>query len=731
MRRRRFGRRRSSQTVRLTAFRSGGIPLEGRAGGGLAANPQKAQSDGRARLRIGVLRVLVIAMLLTLGVRLYSLEIVQGPNLRKLASGSTTRKVVTPAPRGSIVDDAGRQLVSNKTALTITVDRSVLDRRADKGAAVLARLAPVIGKTPQALTLSVRFCSATVSQPCWNGSPYQPIPVATSVTTDQALAILEHQDEFPGVSAEELTVRQYPYGTLAAHELGYLSPVTEAELKANPSLDRSDLVGRAGLEQEYDKDLRGVDGVQIRSVDRFGRVTGTVATHPATTGNSVVLSVDGRVQHLLETSLQNAINAAKLQGKPADTAAGVVMDVNTGQVVALASVPTYNPAVFTGGISTKDYQALLNPAAGTPLVSRAYQGTFPPGSTFKIVSAATALTNLGAGPDTLYDCPSNLQIGNQTFHNFDSEASAPITIHQALVISCDTVFYKFGYDAWLADGGLRNGSGPYGPANEYFVKMAEAFGFGKQTGIDLPSETSGLVVDRANRKATWEANKATYCRRAQTGYPEETDPTRAAYLKQLASDNCHYGYLYEGGDATQFAIGQNIVDVSPLQLAVAYAAIANGGTVYHPRLAKAVIGPKGVVKTIPSSKARTLPVSKATISYIQDSLADVVRSGTSSGVFAGFPIATAGKTGTAETYSDGDVSWYASYGPLPNPKYVIVITVPHTGQGALFAAPAVKAVWAGIYGIGQSAALPGGQEITALPCVLSDGSIGTGAKCHK
>jgi penicillin-binding protein 2 len=715
----------------LTAFRSGGIPLEGRPDGGLASNPQKAQSDGRARLRIGVLRVLVVAMLLTLGVRLWSLEIVQGPDLRKLANGSTTRQVVTPAPRGSIVDDAGRQLVRNKTALTITVDRSVLDRQKDDGAAVLTRLAPVVGMTAAELTRSIRFCSAKVSQPCWNGSPYQPIPVATSVTTDQALAILEHQDQFAGVSAEEQTVREYPYATLAGQELGYLSPVTEAELKADKSLDRSDLVGRAGLEQEYDADLRGVDGVQTRSVDRFGRVTGTVAAKPATTGNSLVLGLDGRVQKVLETSLSNAITSARLQGKPADTAAGVVMDVNTGQVVAVASLPTYNPSVFTGGISTKDYQALLSPAAGTPLVSRAYQGTFPPGSTFKIVSASTALTNLGAGPDTLYDCPSNLQIGTQNFHNFDSEATAPITIHQALVISCDTVFYKFGYDAWLADGGLRNGSGPYGPANEYFVKMAKAFGFGAKTGIDLPSETSGLVVDRANRKATWEANKATYCRRAQTGYPEETDPTRAAYLKQLASDNCNYGYLYQGGDATQFAIGQNIVDVSPLQLAVAYASIANGGTVYHPRLAKAVIGKGGVVKKIAPSKARTLPVAKSTISYLQDSLADVVRSGTSSGVFAGFPIATAGKTGTAETYSDGDVSWYASYGPLPNPKYVIVITIPHTGQGALFAAPAAKAVWAGIYGIGQAAALPGGQEVTALPCVKSDGSIGTGTSCPK
>jgi penicillin-binding protein 2 len=695
---------------------------------GVSTRPRR---QGSARSRVFVLRVLVMSMLLTLGARLWFLEIADGSSYRKVATGNTTRDIVSAAPRGMIIDAAGQPLVTNKTSLVLTVDHSVLDKQKDKGKAVLARLGPIVGQSAGELALRIRFCTAKVKQPCWNGSPYQPIPVASNVSSQQALAVLEHPELYPGVTADLQAIRDYPDTTLAAHELGYVSQVTADELAKNKKLNRSDSVGRSGLEEQYDAYLRGQDGIKQLSVNASGHVTGTVANKPAVSGNSVVLSLDTKAQQVLEQALQNAINRARLQGKPADTASGVVLDVKTGRVVALASLPSYDPSVFTGGISQKNYDALTNPNNGTPLVSRAFQGEYPPGSTFKIVSASTALTNLGAGPDSTYACPSNLQIGNQTFHNFDSEAAGDITIHQALVISCDTVFYKFGYDAWLQDGGLRNGRGPYAPAKEYFANMAKAFGFGRPTGIDLPGETSGLVTTRELRKKTWEENKATYCRRAKTGYPEEKDPSRAAYLKQIAQENCLDGYLYRGGDATQFAIGQDIVDVSPLQLAVAYAAIANGGTVWHPRLAKAVINQNGVVTQIPSSKAGTLPISQETLHYLQDAFAGVVSGGTSSGVFAGFPISTAGKTGTAETFSDGDVSWYASYGPTQDPRYAIVITIPHTGQGALYAAPAVKEVWAGLYGIGRPAALPGGQEPTALPCILANGNVATGKGCKK
>ncbi|MGZ4618713.1 MAG: penicillin-binding protein 2 [Frankiaceae bacterium] len=677
-------------------------------------------------LRITVLRVLVLSMLITLGTRLWYLQVMEGSRYNEVAAGSAVRDVVTPAVRGLIVDDMGRPLVENRTSLVITVDRSALARQRDSGRAVLARVGAVLGQKPQDLTDRIRLCTATVGQPCWNGSPYQPVPIAEDVASERALTVIEHPEDYPGVAAEVRAVRAYPLGSLASHDLGYLSPASQDEVAKNRDLNGV-LVGRSGLEGSYDTVLRGHDGIKRVAVDRFGRLSKVISEQAPVGGSTLVLSMDAKVQKVLEDALRHGIDRAHFEHKPADTAAGVVLDAQTGQVVALASVPGYDPAQFVGGISAANYQHLLDPAAGTPLISRAVQGSYPPGSTFKIVSASTAMTNMGATGDALYNCPSDLQVGNTSFHNFDSEALGPITLHEALVASCDTVFYKFAYDAWLQDGGLRRGPGPYPPANEWFSKMARAFGLGRPTGIDLPGETSGLVTDRESRQALWNQMKDTYCRRAKTGYPEDRDPARAAYLTKLASENCADGYLYRGGDATQFAIGQNVVDVSPLQLAVAYAAVANGGKVLSPRMVKAVIGSDGKVtqETKPVVTGH-LPVAPETLSYIRDALAGVVTSGTASGAFGGFPLNVlplAGKTGTAETYSDGDISWFASFGPVNNPRYVVLVVIPNSGQGARFAAPTVREVWEGIYGINREAALPQGQQPATLPCLLADGSV--------
>ena len=692
----------------------------------------------RRRLRIGVLRVLVLSMLITLGARLWFLQVMEGSHYNEVAAGNSIREVVTPAVRGLIVDDMGRPLVENRTTLVITVDRSALARQRDSGRAVLARVGALLGQKPQDLAQRIRLCTATVGQPCWNGSPYQPVLIANDVSSQRALTVIEHPEDYPGVAAEVRAVRTYPFGSLASHTVGYLSPASQDEVAKNPDLNGV-LVGRSGLEASYDTVVRGHDGVKRVSVDRFGRLSKVMSEKPPVGGSTLVLSMDAKVQKVLEDALQHGIDRARAEHKPADNAAGVVLDAQTGQVVALASVPGYDPSQFVGGISAANYQHLLDPAAGTPLISRALEGAYPPGSTFKIVSAATAMTNMGATGDALYDCPSDLQVGNTSFHNFDSEALGSITLHQALVASCDTVFYKFAYDAWLQDGGLRRGQGPSAPPNEWFSKMARAFGLGRPTGIDLPGETSGLVTDRGSRQALWDQMKDTYCRRAKTGYPEERDPGRAAYLTKLASENCADGYLYRGGDATQFAIGQNVVDVSPLQLAVAYAAIANGGTVLSPRLVKAVIGPDGKVtqQTKPVVMGH-LPVAPETLSYIRDALAGVVTSGTASGTFGGFPLNVlplGGKTGTAETFSDGDISWFASFGPVNNPRYVVLVVIPKSGQGAKFAAPAVREVWEGIYGINRDAALPAGQEPASLPCQRPDGSVAPppapGGRCER
>lgn len=680
-----------------------------------------------SRLRVAILRIIVLALFATLGLRLWSLQVVQADRYGVVAEGNRVREVVNAAARGRILDDQGRALVSNRTSLVMTVDRSTLDRQPDRGAAVLARLAGALQLRPADLTAQTRFCSATVKAPCWNGSPYQPIPVSTNVQPEQALAVLEHPERFPGVSADTESLPTYPMGSLAAHELGYTGPVTEAQLAKDHSLQRNDLVGLAGLEQSYDKDLRGRDGVTQLAVDRFGRVSGQVGQQAPRPGNNVVLSLDAKVQQTLGQALQHALDKAKATGSGADTASGVVMEASTGRVVAMASLPTYDPSAFVGGISAKDYASLVDPNAGTPLLSRAYQGSSAPGSSFKPVSLTAAVTGGYASLDGTYDCSPSVQVGSQTFHNFEGEAPGNMNLHEALVISCDTIFDRFAYAAWLQDGGLRQGTN-LPPAREVFERTAAEFGFGRQTGVDLPAETAGTLIDRAALVKQYNELKGVYCRRAKNGYPEEPDPTKRAEFQRYANEACQDGYLYNGGAATQMAIGQGAyLSVSPLQMAVMYAAVANGGTLFHPRLAKAVLKADGsVARTIGPSVAGHLPVDPAILAYIRSGLGDVTTQGTAAGAFAGFPfdqVHVAGKTGTAEVEGQADTSWFASFGPVENPKYVVIITVPKSGQGALFAAPAVREVWDGIYGFKGPAALPGGQTPTALPTVRTDGSV--------
>jgi penicillin-binding protein 2 len=293
------------------------------------------------------------------------------------------------------------------------------------------------------------------------------------------------------------------------------------------------------------------------------------------------------------------------------------------------------------------------------------------------------------------------------FHNFEGESGGYINLHEAIVISCDVIFDQFAYNAWLADGGLRTGSGPYAPPKEFFTNMAKAFGFGRDTGIDLPEESSGWVINRADEVKIWNQMKSTYCTRAKTGYPDDPDPADAELLREYAEEGCTSGYLYNGGAATMFGIGQGqYLSVSPLQLAVAYAAVANGGTVFHPRVAKAIVGPDGSpVQNIGTSVAGHLPVNQDVLQYIRQAMLDVTRRGTASGAFAGFPldqIPIAGKTGTAEVQGHNDTSWFASF----STQYVVVVSIPDTGQGANYAAPVARKVYEGLYGIGQPALLP-------------------------
>ncbi|HEY9524077.1 MAG TPA: penicillin-binding transpeptidase domain-containing protein, partial [Thermopolyspora sp.] len=428
----------------------------------------------RSRLRLVVLQVLIVSLLATLGGRLWFLQVVNAETYIKAADNTSLREVITPATRGLILDDQGRPLATNRTALVVSVSRAALAEQKDGGTDLITRVAAVIGKPFAEVWGHTRLCGeqgAPKPPDCWNGSPFQPIPVTNTASTQMALQIMEHAEDFPGVTAEITTIRDYPLPDKAnaAHILGYLGPVTDAELEAqkkNPDaetrLQRTDLVGRLGLEAQYDDELRGTPGVTTVTIDRRNLVTGTVSEVAPTPGNYLVTSIDAKVQAVTEKALLDSIKRARTTGDPnkrgakfkADSGAAVVLDVNTGRIVAMASYPTYDPNVWVGGISKKEYDAIASEKNNYPNQSRAFQGQFAPASTFKLISTPAAV-EAGYSLKGSYPCPSAYPIGNSMKRNYESKGYGTLTFRRAIQVSCDTMFYKFAYENWLREGGTK------------------------------------------------------------------------------------------------------------------------------------------------------------------------------------------------------------------------------------------------------------------------------------
>ncbi|HVQ87685.1 MAG TPA: penicillin-binding protein 2 [Actinomycetes bacterium] len=700
----------------------------------------------RSRMRLVVLQVLVLSLLVTLLGRLWFMQVVSGEEYAQAASDNQIREVVTPAVRGAILDDRGRPLVQNRTSLVVSVDRSTLLDQPKDGKAVEERLAKLLGTTYKKLDKQLTLCgtpNAPEPPVCWNGSPYQPIPVAEDVRPGIALQVMERREDFPGVTAEMTAIRDYPkpFGVNAAHLLGYLGPVTAEELDAQESdagrrgaqYTRTDLVGRAGLEQVYDSYLRGRAGIKQLSVDSAGNVTGTVAEKDSVPGDYLVTSIDAHVQKVVEDQLKAAIQRAHTQVDPngvpfkARTGAAVVLEADTGRVVAMASYPSYNPSIWTGGISNKQYAALSSEKANVPLINRAIQGQYAPASTFKIVSTSAAV-NAGYSLYDTYPCPSSLTVAGQNFSNFESEGHPDLTFKGALEYSCDTVYYQLAYNMWLREGGYDAKPG----AEEFVSEAAHGFGLGAITGVDLPGEAPGRVADREWRKQYYAENKDYYCHFDERASPQDRNNP---FLQKFAPEFCADGDQYRAGDAVLSAIGQGDMLATPLQMARAYAAIANGGTLYKPQIAKAVMSPSGeVVKEFEPKAQGKIPASDETIAYIQDALKGVTTVGTAAWKFTDFPldqIPIASKTGTGEVQggSGQSTSWFASYAPANDPKFVVLMMVPEGGTGSGTSGPSVNAIYRALFGVDgfnvdpANAIIPGGKPVAGLPTIEHDGTI--------
>lgn len=693
--------------------------------------------DSLTRGRFVVIQVLVLALFCTLFARLWYVQVVGGDSYRAQAHSNAVREIVVPPQRGLIVDDMGRPIASNRLSWVVTVDRSALARMSeDAQTTVLEQLSRTLDMKYSGLLARTKLCGeqgAPEPPLCWNGSPYEPVPVAQDVSEDVALGIQERKEDFPAVQAEQRNVRAYPEpaGVNAAHALGYVSPVTEDEYEAakedgDESINASSLVGRSGMERSYDEYLRGDPGSTGKLVDSMGRVIGTKGATTPTPGDTLVTSIDSKVQALAEDQLKKAIEKARdtyddvtHRNYEATSGAVVVLDPNNGRVVASASYPTYDPSVWVDGITNKQLKRLYSKKAGEPLLNRPIQSQLAPGSTFKPFTAAGALSN-GYDRSTRLNCSSNLKVGNRIFKNYESASYGMIGFERALQLSCDTFFYRIAHAKWLESGGEDAGT----KTEDDLVENAKAFGFGSETGIDLPSEASGRIADRVWRREYWENNKDHYCKLAK--HPEKIE---SDYLRLFAPEFCADGYKYRAGDAVNFAIGQGDTIVTPMQLAVAYGALSNGGTLWEPRVGKAIVSPEGeLVKRVKPDQAGRIPVSKKNLRFIDQALLGTAKVGTMAWKMNGFPLDKVhirSKTGTAEVHGKQTTGWVATY----DENYVVVMMIEQGGTGSGSSGIAVRNIWEGLYGVKNGkvhpskALLPGADPPESLPVFAPDGRI--------
>ncbi|MDX6222561.1 MAG: penicillin-binding protein 2 [Frankiales bacterium] len=720
----------------------------------------------RSRVRLFTLRVLVLSLLLALFGRLWFLQILSGDQYVRAATTTTAHDIITTATRGEILDDWGRPYAENKTALVVSANWQQLQQQPDRGYAVEQRLAALLQEDPRALVNAITPCqyskqNHTASPPgCYSGLPYQPIPVTGSANTQQALQILERQDLYPGITATVQSIRQYesPLGSVGANLIGYLGKVDPATLKTgNYAADA--LVGASGIEAQYESSLRGTDGVKQVSLNRQGKQTAVISDTKTVPGDNVILSVDAGVQGLLENVLQQAVtqiapNQPSVAGNPASgphyptTAAGIVMNAQTGEIVASASYPSYNPKVFEFPRTDADTAAIvaLNKNPNHPLLNQVIQGQYAPGSTFKLVTTSAELDSGKANWTSLYNCPGSLAITKTSKPKLNSEGEqlGPINLRTTIAKSCDTVFYQFAINDYYPD--YNRVVKLHQPAAETVTKMARLFGLNAQTGVDLPSESKGLIQSWDETAKLAKFYLLQYCIGAHGGKdsngkkvaPNPDKAKRAADAAKCALGLNGTQILLPGNYADEY-IGQGTVLATPLQMAVAYSALVNGGKVYSPKVAKAVVAPDGkLVKAIAPQVQRVLPVSQSDLANIQQAMYDVTLTGTAGAAFQNFPmnqVQVGGKTGTAQVANSAhptvpdDTSVFASFAGKPGqkPQYVSIIIVPKAGYGASVAAPATRLLWDGMYGLeGKPNVMPQGLR-TALPNFSLDGNMVTKA----
>ncbi len=645
-------------------------------------------------LRVALVGIVVVSMFSALFARLYYLQVLRNTTVEEVFGGPRLREVTYEGVRGRILDRNGKVLVDNRESIVITIDRQQFAELDDPEGLEL-RLARALNGA--GYPTKVSDVAARIEDPRYD--PLKPVPIAEDVSTELETYLLERLYEFPSVDVVREQIRTYPLGTLAAHVAGYTGAINSEELKAREedpkAYEPGDDIGKAGVERIFEGELRATPGRRTIEVDATEREIGTRSDVPSTPGSDLQLTIDADLQQHVEVKLQEALIAARKQTKrrPTDpelrapAGALVVLDAANAEVLAMASYPTYDPSEFIGGISAYRFNELNDPAAFFPFTNRAIQSLYSPGSTFKPFTAVAALERGVIAADEVITDNGSYELEDCTdtcvFQNAGGTRYGKIDLRRAMTVSSDVYFYRLGEQMWVKQGSFGQSA---------IQDTAREFGLGTVTGVQLPGEASGLISDPAFKKARHDDNP--------TAFP--------------------FGEWFTG-DNVNLAIGQGDVGVTPLQLANAYAALANGGTLYAPSVAKALLDHDAgsVRRSYAARKIGAVSLPGTVRNPVIDGLSGVVsdKDGTAFGAFQGFPLASfevAGKTGTAEVPPKADTAIFAAFGPVPDARYVVVAVIEEAGFASETAAPLVRQVFEWLAGIRPvpapvPAAAPAGQ----------------------
>lgn len=574
-------------------------------------------------------------LLLILSARLFYMQVVEGNYYKEEADGNRIRHLPMQATRGVIYDRNGVIMAGSRSAYSVIMP---VDRKGNSlGDDELGRLAALLKVPTSDLKKKIED----------NKLAFGAIYLANDVGIDVATQIEEKKDDFPGIEIEVNPLRVYPFSNAGAQVLGYVGEAgpDDKDAEGNPYTTAT-LIGRAGLEREYNQYLEGKNGSKTVEVNASGQPVRYVGGTPAVSGNSVRLTLDSNLQKAAEDAMESQVRTLVASGVMPTGASVVAVDPNSGAIIAMASWPSYDPNRFSKGISSKDWNEIIN-NKNHPMQNRTISSMYPPGSLFKVITGAAALEAKAMTADErIFDSGKHWLVDKR---NAQGEAFGWINFYEAIEKSDNVYFYEMGRRIGI----------------DKLSHMAEEFGLGKPTGIDLAGEADGNVASEAYKKKVFDQD----------------------------------WYLGETMDA---AIGQSYNLTTPLQMAMVYASLANGGFRYQPYLVSRVDNLDGTPQKIFSpNKLGALPVSKSTLDDIHTGLRMVMsKDGTGGQIFDKYPISIAGKSGTAET-NGLDNGWFVAYAPFDKPEVVVLCMFEHSGFGSDSAAPVVKQVMDAYFHLGD------------------------------